>query len=84
MTEHEQNATDYKGDAKEAAREISMLSPYVLGRTLRRWYLRRLYDHHLKCADAELALSRQHNETAQYFVGLATAVRATLEDMEGA
>jgi hypothetical protein len=84
MTKHEQNATDYKGDTKEAAREISMLSPYVFGRTLRRWYLRRLHDHHLKCAHAEIALAHQHNETAQYLLGLATAARAMLEELEGA
>jgi hypothetical protein len=84
MTEQEQNATDYKGDAKKAAREISMLSPYVFGRTLRRWYLRRLHDHHLKSAYAEITLARQHHEAAQYLLGLATTARAMLEELEGA
>jgi hypothetical protein len=81
MTE-EPKTTDYQ-DAKTAARELSMLSPYVIGRTLRRWYLRRLIDHHMKSAHAEFILARQHTEAAQYLVGLATAARAMLEDMEG-
>jgi hypothetical protein len=83
MTEHEPTATADQGEAKDAAREISMLSPYVIGRTLRRWYLRRLHDHHLKSAYAEIALARQHYEAAQYLLGLATAARAMLEESEG-
>lgn len=64
-----------------AAREISMLSPYMLGLALRRWYLRKLIDHHVKSAQAEVKLAEQHNETARYFLTLATAARGALEDL---
>jgi hypothetical protein len=78
MTTYEQN----RRDATKSAREISLLSRYVFGRNLRRWYLRKLIDHHLMSARAEVELARQHNETAQYFFALATQTRGALEDME--
>lgn len=80
MTEQQQ---DRQGEAAAADREISMLSRYIFGRTLRRWYLRRLIERHIKAALSELRTAEAHQETARYFIGLATAARGALEDMEG-
>lgn len=71
-----------QGEAQAAAREISLLSPYLLGTALRRWYLRKLIQHHIKSAAAEVKLAAQHNEAARYLLTLATAARGQLEDME--
>lgn len=81
MTAHQQD--DYKSMAKDAARDLSRLSPYVLGKTLRRWYLRKLIDHHLNSARSEIESARNHNAAAAHFVTLATAARGQLEDLEG-
>jgi hypothetical protein len=76
--------TKYEEDQGAAeAREISMLSPYVIGKTLRRWYLRKLIDHHVKSAQAEVKLAQQHNDSARYLLTLATAARGALEDLDG-
>lgn len=80
MTEQQQ---DHRAEAAAAAREISLLAPFIFGRTLRRWYLRKLIDHHIKSALSELRTAEAHQETARYFLGLATAARGNLEDMEG-
>lgn len=80
MTEQQQ---DHRGEAAAAAREISLLSPFIFGRTLRRWYLRKLIGHHVQSALSELRSAQAHQEAALYLLTLATAARGQLEDMEG-
>jgi hypothetical protein len=81
MTAHQQD--DYKSMAKDAARDLARLSPYMLGKALRRWYLRKLIDHHLNAARSEILSAHNHNAAARHFVTLATAARGALEEMEG-
>lgn len=64
-----------------AAKEIRLLSPYVVGTALRRWYLRKLIAHHMHSAHSELESANQHYETAAYFLHLANASRVELDRM---
>lgn len=79
MTEHKE---DDQGAAVAAANELSLLSPYFIGQTLRRWYLSKRRDHHLHSAYCELKSAEQHTATALHFLTLATAVRGALEELE--
>lgn len=76
MTDDDQGAAD--------APEIPALAhrPGIV-RTLRRWYLCKRIKHFLLSAVTESRLSQQHNETARYFLALATAARDELENLEG-
>lgn len=72
-----------KKTVTETARDIRRLSPYMLGRTLRRWYLRKLYEHHVASARYQYAMARHHTENATYYVTLATLAKAELMSRQG-
>lgn len=69
--------------AASRARDLRLIAPYTLGRTLRRWYLRKLGRHYMISANVESELSLRHAETAAHFYKLARAAKVELDRIEG-
>lgn len=75
-------ATSTAQDNRATARDLGLLARYIKGRTLRRWYLRKLAEHHLVSAEAETKLACQHLDAAKWFRNLACAALAELDRAE--
>lgn len=70
--------TKEQKDAARRAHDLRILSPYLMGRALRRWYARKLIEHYLVSAASELRKSQEHQEAADYFCEMATAAQIEL------
>lgn len=73
------NLHHLKRNAARSAREILLLRPYLMGRCLRVWYLRKLLTHYEISARIEHHFAHQHAETAKHFEDLARAVESELD-----
>lgn len=71
-----------KRKAAETAREIRLLSPYMIGRCLRRWYLRKLVAHYEISAKIEHYFAADHTATAEHFTRLADAAISELAALD--
>lgn len=76
------NLRTLKRQAAHSARELLMIRPYLMGRCLRRWYLRKLLDHYEISARIEDHFAQQHTECAKHFRSLALGVESELEALQ--
>lgn len=68
--------------AAAIAREIRLLNPYLIGRCLRRWHVRKLVAHYETSAKIETYFAEDHAATAKRFSEAADAARAELAALE--